>query len=730
MDNEGPKVTLQIPEMYAEILLPVKVGTTRESLTYQVPTSMKRELSVGKAVKVSLRNKQHTGIITEMHERDIAFVAKDILAVKETVLEPWQIDLAQWIAEHYFAPLHKVLKMMLPQKLWKAESKVPYTQTFERTKEPIPAKLGEKQSELIKIFEQRKRVARKDVSEFSLATLRSLEKRGLIHEVTGEIKGVKISKASPDSTKTLTPEQQKIFDKICTSNKNALIHGITGSGKTEIYLQLTQKMVTEGKQVILMVPEIALTPQLIEYFSNAFADQMAILHSRLSLGEREREWWRIQTGAARVVIGSRSAVFAPAKDLGLIIIDEEHEWSYKQDQSPFYHARDVAFKISELTETKVVLGSATPSIETMYTAKKGDLDHFTLKSRILKGSALPEVHIADMREELHKQNFSIFSDRLAEKLYQTFEAGEQAILFLNRRGNASSILCRDCGYVCQCTQCDVSLTHHRFKNGYERLVCHHCGATDSMPDKCPNCQGHAIKFVGIGTQRVEDELQKRFPTMRILRADKDTTGKKDSFKQMYHALKNHDIDVLIGTQMVSKGLDLPNVTLVGVILADVGLHIPDFRSGERGFQLMTQVAGRAGRAEKPGSVIIQTYNPEHESIQCASHHDYDQFYDLEITARNAQKYSPFNRIIKLTFKNPDHKKCSTETEAIYTALQKLTDAAHELDYAPALIPRKHNKYRWHIFIQGPTPEKILKKILETRTLKKGWSIDVDPIVMS
>lgn len=732
LDNRGPKKTLQKNEMYAEILLPLKMDGPGKSLTYRIPDDMKKEMEVGKAVRVPVRGKKYTGIASEMHEKEIKFEAKDILSIKEggRLLEPWQIELAEWISDHYFAPLYKGLKLMLPKKLWQKESKIPYELTFERTSTPTPEKLGAKQHELIKIFDQEKRVQRKAIPKFSLSTIRSLEKRELIKEVTGKITALNLENSEKFTPKKLTPDQQKAFDTIQKTKKpGSLLHGITGSGKTEVYLQLAQKMVKDGKQIIIMVPEIALTPQLIDYFTGSFGEKLAILHSRLSEGEREREWWRIQTGAARVVIGSRSAIFAPTKDLGLIVIDEEHEWSYKQDKSPYYHARDVAFKIADLTGAKVLLGSATPDVETMYRAKKGELEHLTLGERITEGSALPEVHIADMREELHKKNFSIFSEKLSEKLEQTFAAKEQAILFLNRRGHSSCIICRDCGEVCQCEQCDVSLTYHRFKNGYERLVCHHCGLTAPMPTECGHCKGYAIKFVGLGTQQVETELQKRFPTMRILRADKDTTGKKDSFKKMYQALKNHEVDVLIGTQMVSKGLDLPNVTLVGVVLADVGLHIPDFRSSERGFQLLTQVAGRAGRAEKPGNVIIQTYNPDHESIQCAARHDYKTFYDFEIASRNQLKNPPFNRTIKLTFKDADHKKCSTEARRLEELLKPMSKH-HNVHAAPALIARKHNKFRWHVYLQGPNPHELLKKALQENPLPIGWAIDVDPVVMT
>ncbi|MBT7483810.1 primosomal protein N', partial [Candidatus Peregrinibacteria bacterium] len=335
----------------------------------------------------------------------------------------------------------------------------------------------------------------------------------------------------------------------------------------------------------------------------------------------------------------------------------------------------------------------------------------------------------DMRAELHKGNLSIFSDQLANSLAQTFQNKEQAILFLNRRGHSSSMLCRDCGHTLQCNQCDVSLTCHRSRAGNEWLTCHHCGGHKNIPEKCPECQGAAIKSIGIGTQRVEEELQKLFPTMRIARADKDTTTQKDSFQKLYKALKNHEIDVLVGTQMIGKGLDLPNVTLVGVVLADIGLHIPDFRASERNFQLMMQVAGRAGRAEKPGQVIIQTYNPEHPSLESTKEHHYLPFYETELSTRKTLNYPPFTRTIKLTFKSFDQKNCSQAALEL-TNLFKKEIPNHIIDCAPALIYKKHNKYRYHVYLQGPNPHQALKSFLQKHPLKEGWVIDVDPVVMN
>ncbi|MFA5843192.1 MAG: primosomal protein N' [Candidatus Gracilibacteria bacterium] len=770
--------------MFADILLPIANQGAEKPLTYAVPEELKTEIQCGSTVTVPLRNRSATGIVVKIHNEKPSFAVKPILRAKqdEPLLNSWQIQLATWMANYYFSPLYQTLKIMLPPSVWNPKKKTPYTIYYERTDTPISLKLGQKQLELIKLFDQHPRLSREALQAFSSATLKSLEQKNLIQKSQGEIRyvdhAIPLSK-NPILAKTLTPPQQYIVDEILKTNdedaKKFLIHGITGSGKTEIYLTLAKAVVEQGKQALLLAPEIALTPQLIDYFSHTFRGRIAVLHSALGAGEREREWWRIRKGEADVVIGSRSSIFAPVSNPGLILIDEEHEWSYKQDRTPFYHARTVAFEISKLTGAKIVMGSATPSLETRYMAiddkpregmanfsfgrifKEEDtrithpsgrlpcaqgenlptafpsyypIRYFPLKERI-HGTLLPHVHIADMREELHKKNFSLFSDVLLEKLKATFDAKKQAILFLNRRGHASAVLCRECGFVMKCRSCDVALTHHQFKTG-EKLVCHHCGLYEKVPVTCPQCQSVAIKFIGAGTERVEQELQKLFPTLRILRADRDTTGKKGSFKSMYYALKDKEADVLIGTQMVSKGLDLPDVALVGVMLADIGLHIPDFRASERIFQLLTQVAGRAGRKHDQGEVVIQTYNPEHMSLRFASTHDYDGFFDQEVTNRKSLKYPPFSRIIKLTFKDDDQKKCSTEAERVAKELQALDtqisplENRHTISAAPAFLMKKFNRYRWHVYIQGPTPSTLLRAYLSQTRLKKDWTIDVDP----
>lgn len=528
--------------------------------------------------------------------------------------------------------------------------------------------------------------------------------------------------------KTLTDKQKEIVKAIIeTKNKKFLIHGVTGSGKTEIYLQLATHYAKKGQQILILTPEIGLTSQLLQYFKYHFENRISVIHSKLSEGERRQEWLKISEGKIDVIIGSRSALFQPFKNLGLIIMDEEHEWTYKQDSSPRYHAREVALKITELLNNKFVLGSATPDIITYDQAKNKEYQLFEISERFGE-IALPSIRIADMREELKKQNYSAFSDLLRDKIEEKLSKKEQILLFLNKRGMASSILCRDCGHIVKCKNCDVPLTYH---NSNKKLICHHCGAMSQPPVICPECDSHAIRYLGTGTEKIEQELNKLFPNIRVLRADSDTVTRKGSFEKIYNDFKEGKADILIGTQMIGKGLHLPKVNLVGVILADIGLNIPDFKSSERTFQLLTQVAGRAGR-EEPGEVVIQTYMPENSAIRYAKNHDFKGFYKYEIQNRKLLGYPPFSKIIKLIFADKDPKKCPKEAQKIANSLKLLVTSQQSpekisIQAAPALIMKLYGKYRWNVIIKGENPEIFLEKILEKESLKKGWRIDRDPI---
>ena len=513
-----------------------------------------------------------------------------------------------------------------------------------------------------------------------------------------------------------------------TSSNVFLLHGVTGSGKTEVYLQALAETVKLGKRGIVLVPEIALTPQTIERFAARFPHRVAILHSKLSLGEQFDEWQRIRNGEFDVVIGSRSAIFAPQPDLGLIVIDEEHEWTYKQqDKSPRYHTRDVAIKLAELTGAVVILGSATPDVETFYHAQKGDYRLLRLPERVVptEGSPLPHVEIVDMREELKAGNRSIFSHSLSQATTKATANKEQVILFLNRRGGATFIQCRNCGFVLSCRRCEVTLTYHFDE---DTLVCHQCNYRTPVPQTCPRCLSRRIKFLGIGTQKLEQEAGLNFPQARLLRWDSDATRRRGSHQALLNKFRAHEADILIGTQMVAKGLDLPLVTLVGVVNADTSLNLPDFRAGERTFQLLSQVMGRAGRGTLGGQVIIQTYCPEHYAIQAAAKHDYALFYEQEINYRSELRNPPFTRLARLVYSHTNDILCQREAERLK---QRLTseiesrgiDNISLIGPAPAFIHRLRGRFRWQLILRGAEPATLLSQI----PIPPGWTVDIDPV---
>jgi primosomal protein N' (replication factor Y) len=571
------------------------------------------------------------------------------------------------------------------------------------------------------------------------AVIESLKKRDLISVTEVEVKRDPLAhlRIAPTLPPKLTPSQEAAWRKIrsCMVHDSLqrsppvfLLHGVTGSGKTEIYLRSLAEFVAQGKRGICLVPEIALTPQTIERFASRFPGRVAVIHSGLSLGEQFDEWHRIKEGGCDVVIGPRSALFAPQPDLGLIIIDEEHEWTYKQsDKSPRYHARDVAMKFAGLTGAVVILGSATPDVETFYRAQQSEYQLVELKERITPygPSPLPEVEVVDLKDELKAGNRSLLSRSLVGAMTHALNRREQIILFLNRRGTATFIQCRDCGFVFRCSRCTASLTYH---SATRKLVCHHCRYSVSMPAECPQCLSPHLRFLGIGTQRVEEEVRRFFPQARILRWDRDVTSGKRAHEELLTRFRAHEADVLIGTQMVAKGLDLPQITVAGVISADTGLNLPDFRAGERTFQLLCQVAGRAGRGFVPGRVIIQTYSPEHYAITSASRHDYLTFYAQEINYRRKFGYPPFSQLANLTFSHTNEITCVKEAERMSRLLAAEKDRRGIPDLrfigpVPAFTSRVRGRYRWQLVLCGTSLDDFLTDI----TFPRGWIVDIDPV---
>jgi primosomal protein N' (replication factor Y) len=611
----------------------------------------------------------------------------------------------------------------------------------------------------------------------SSTLLRELERRDLLAMETREVRRDPLAGdgVPPDVPPPLTPAQRAAYEAIITSLGDAvgahrdapraahepplrpyLLH----SGKTEVYLRTIARAMRLGKQALVLVPEIALTAQLVRRFAARFPGKLAVLHSGLGLGERYDEWRRLRRGEARLAIGSRSAVFAPLPELGLIVVDEEHELTYKHDAGPRYHARDAALRLAELTGSAIILGSATPSVESYRAARAGRYRLLEMTERVGGGLGvdglhrsealpLPPVRLVDMRRELQTGNRSIFSRPLQQALDEALTRKEQAILFLNRRGAASFVMCRDCGHVIGCPACSNPLTlhydddrdasntqHSTLNTQHSTLVCHSCGHRASVPIACPQCLSPRIKDFGVGTQRVAEDVQKMFPQARVLRWDRDSVRGKGAHSRMLDAFLGGKADVLVGTQMIAKGLDLPMVTLVGVVAADTGLHLPDFRSGERAFQLLTQVAGRAGRRSAGAQVIIQTYNPEHYALQAAQEHDFKAFYTQEIAYRRETGYPPFGRLVRFVYASGSETACRRESEALAARILTLIEERRLEGWglvgpAPAFFQRARGRWRWHLILRAPEPQADdaigVGTFLDALAPLHGWTVDVDPV---
>lgn len=607
---------------------------------------------------------------------------------------------------------------------------------------------GIKQKEVVKYLYGVKEISMKELlksTNTSSGVVKALEKKGKLTILDKEV----LRDPLPNNIlrydkHELTILQKNCLDTIVKDIKHKkqdkfLIHGVTGSGKTEIYLQLIEKYLKSGKDVIVLVPEISLTPQTVERFVGRFGENVAVLHSKLSYGERFDEWRRIREGKVQIVIGARSAIFAPFKSLGLVVIDEEHETSYKSSMNPKYDAIEVAEKRCKIEGATLVMGTATPSIKTYYRAVNGDIGLITLGERINKKD-LPAMSIIDMREELDKGNKSIFSNELFNAIEENLKNKKQTMLFLNRRGYSTFVSCRKCGYVVKCENCDVTMTYHLKEN---RLKCHYCGLSIKPPTICPDCKSKYIKFFGIGTQKIEEEIKKYFPQAKVARMDFDTTSKKNSHLKIFNSMKKRDIDILIGTQMITKGLDFPFVTLVGVIAADTSLNLPDYRSSERTYQLLTQVGGRAGRGDFEGKVIVQTYNPTHFSINLAKDYDYIEFYNREIKIRKEFDYPPFKEIITILTYGKEERKVQLYSKDIYNNILKELETIGNNKLIcdifgpnPAPLVKLNNNFRWQIIIKTDNEsiemlKEVVKWVCINNSQKKQnsdlkYSIDINP----
>ena len=727
--------------MIAEIIINRSAKRLNRTFDYNIPKELEELIMIGSTVIVPF-GKSAEGKETNLAEGYVVgikekttYEVKDIVKIKHNLTEK-QIELAQWMAKRYFCNVSDCIKQMLtPGTKAKDENKNVQDKTInavylKKDIEEIEFDIemqkikSEKQKKVLQFLKDNEGVTIPEIETYAGGTraiVKTLEKNGYIEIIEKKIERDPLASKKIEKTENLklTLEQQMAFDEISEKMdqeqyERFLIYGVTGSGKTEIYLQLIEKAMEQNKTSIILVPEISLTPQMIDRFISRFGkDEIAVLHSKLSLGERYDEWNRIKEGKAKIVIGARSAIFAPLNNIGIIIIDEEHDSSYKSESVPKYDAKEIAKKIVKENNCPLVLGSATPDLTTYYKAQQGEITLLALTKRA-NNSKLPSVDVIDLKMELANGNRSMLSYKLHDAIQKNLEEKRQTILFLNRRGYSTFIMCRECGYTVKCKNCDISLTYHRFEN---KLKCHYCGYEEDVVTVCPECHSTKIRYFGTGTQKLEQEINKVFPQATTIRMDVDTVSKKNSHEEILNKFRNENIDILIGTQMVVKGHHFPNVTLVGVIAADSSLNIDDYRANERTFQILTQVAGRAGREQLEGNVIIQTYNPENFAIQCAKEQNYDKFYNTEIALREQLKYPPFSDIILIGFSSLNENEVKQIAEKTYQYFRKKfdTEEFNVLKPMPSPIDKIQNRFRWRIIIKGIMTEnanRILNEYLQ------------------
>ena len=707
-------------KLYAEVIINSEALEIDRPFTYKVPEEFNNEIKIGQIVKVPFGkgNKTSEGFILNLKNDDnIKFKTKNIAAilVKDPVIDEDDINLIEFLREKTLCKYIDAFRLLIPVGIMKGAKAKKKKVIVLKNEDLSNIKNPDGYKKIVEFFKTNSGKYTKSelINEYSISQykLNKLIENEVLSIEEESVFRYNDRVYNKDSAKTLTIEQENIVREYINSDDTMfLLKGVTGSGKTEVYMKLVERVLLEGKSAIILVPEIALTPQMIERFKGRFGVNVALFHSKLSDGERFDEWFRVKEGKAKVIVGARSAIFLPAKNLGLIIIDEEHENTYKSEQNPKYQTKEVAEYLSELKGCKVILGSATPSIETYYRALTGEMKLLELNSRV-DNKPMPPMKVIDMRNELKGGNKSLFSRELFIAIQERLKRKEQIILFLNRRGFSTFVSCRSCGYVFKCDECDISMTYH--KNGL--LICHYCGKTKREPRECPKCHSKYVKFFGAGTQRVEEEVKKYFNNVRILRMDVDTTRDKHSYERIYNTFKNGEADILIGTQMVSKGLDFKNVTLVGILAADMSINIPDYRAAERTFQIITQVAGRAGRGDKQGEVLIQTYTPQHYSLQYAVNYDYEGFYEKEFTVRAMMKYPPFGKLLLINGTSKKEELLKNFMHKITMMIKPLVESCLDIEILgpiPCMISKVKENYRWQIVIKGEFDSYFSKNIKE------------------
>jgi primosomal protein N' (replication factor Y) len=716
---------------YARVIIDRSI---HRELDYLVPEMLADKVGIGSRVRVPFREKSALAtVVTLLDETDATGVRPiEALVGDRPVLSAKLIELGRWMSAYYCCPIEAVMRSLLPQVIRKAEVTWKKQLVVSAAKEIAPEeieKLGRrapKQAQLLEAISKLRQpiIAAELLRQTSLdnQTLRALEKRGfvLLREEAIARDPHANEQFIASTNLVLNAEQAAALTAIeealaaPAAAKPILLHGVTGSGKTEIYLQAIHSTLARGQTAIVLVPEISLTPQTVERFKSRFADAqetVAVLHSHLSEGERHDEWHKIQSGRARIVVGARSAVFAPLVNLGLIVVDEEHENSYKQEEAPRYHARDVAVVRAKLEGCAVLLGTATPSLESYHNATQGKYRLLNLTLRV-DDCQMPLIRVVDLRQERRREKIAaILSEKLRAAITARLEKREQTILFLNRRGFSTSLLCSNCGEARQCPNCSVALTFHRHA---ARLSCHLCGHTAAVPKKCPACSEDALIYSGFGTEKVEANVTQLFPQAAVRRMDADSMTRKDAYRETLQAFRAGKIDILVGTQMIAKGLHFPNVTLVGIINADLALHLPDFRAGERTFQLLTQVAGRAGRGETPGEVFVQTYTPFSPSIQFARHHDFIGYFEQELEFRERCDFPPFKHVVLITVRSEHEGRAKLSAETLVRRLRENLGAEFIIsDATPAPLEKLQGHFRFHILMRGEAIVRLSRLVRET-----------------
>ena len=701
---------------FANVIIDLSAEALDRLFSYSVPEGM--ELCPGYQVQLPFGARRMEGFVVSLSDScDLPpEKVKSIIAPAQDypVILPELMELAHWMHSRYLCNLVDALRLMIPSELRSGSVHIRskrYARLIwneEQVREFISSTRAKKQAELIELLMR----GEEETARLNPSALKALREKGAVdvYECEMRRRPPALKSEGKGEEHVLMPGQRRAVEAVTRAmdagGGRFLLNGVTGSGKTEVYIRCIRHALERGQSAIVLVPEIALTPQMVSWVHASFGDQAAVLHSGLSAGEKFDEWRRIRFGEARVVVGARSAIFAPLENIGLIVVDEEHENSYHSESRPRYDAREVAWHRAEKNGAALLLGSATPSISSFMRAMPGvrpenKLELLEMRERVL-GRPMPEVELVDMRGEFERGNHSIFSAKLSEAMNRCLDGGGQAMLFINRRGHSTFVSCRKCGYVVKCPQCDVSMTYHQAGN---MLKCHYCGNMQKPPSSCPECGSGYIKYFGAGTQKVAEEAAKQFPQARILRMDIDTTRGKNAHEKILSSFRSGEANLLIGTQMIAKGLDFPNVTLVGVVAADSTLNLPDYRSTERTFQLITQVAGRAGRADKPGRVIVQTYDPDHYGIELAARQDYRAFYRRESAFRRSALYPPFTQILRIVYSGRDEERVRAAAQADEQSFSRWLDEtgaradAVQLRALEAPISMLRGEHRWQLFLK-------------------------------